>query len=191
MWIDIFGWNFRDFASVYIYTHVSLIEGATRIFITHISTYLSAEGARKSWFRMKNRFLIGWIVNEKIQSFSTQFGAVRPRTNLFFMWNHNFRASSAERYVLMYAIQVSVAPWPSRNDVYVFVYLCEISKNSSTIYQFKRLFFVTEIFFSKLEQFVRTCSLIVNRTCVSGYLTKDKMLILNRIIRRIIFVDAS
>ena len=60
VWIDIFGWNFRDFASLYIYTHVSLIEGATEILITHISSYRSAEGARKSWFHMKNRFLAGW-----------------------------------------------------------------------------------------------------------------------------------
>jgi len=91
---------------------------------------------------------------------ASKLDQIHPLRNLFFMWNHDFRAPSAREICADVCYNAFRGTLTLREDACVYVYLCEISKNSRQKYQFT-WFFLTDFFFSKLEQFLRTCSPMV------------------------------
>jgi hypothetical protein len=61
------------------------------------------------------------------------------------MWNHDFRAPSAREICADVCYNAFRGTLTLREDACVYVYLCEISKNSRQKYQFTR-FFLTDFF---------------------------------------------
>ena len=67
--------------------------------------------------------------------------AIHRVQNVFFMWNHDFRASSAERYMLMCVMKLFVVPSASgRTRVYMCIYAKSRKISSRRLKSFQNRF---------------------------------------------------
>jgi hypothetical protein len=120
------------------------------------------------------------IANEKFEDFHPNSSSSSSKKSVFHVASRFPSTLSREICADVCVIKISVAPSPSGKDACVYVYLCEISKNSSQKYQFIWFFSHRDFFFSKLKQYLRRCSSIV-RTYFETTLLFDKKFFKDRI----------
>jgi len=145
------------------HTHrISLAEGDRKDghIRRHIHHLYLTEGARKSWFHMKN-----WFLTERTRPNLDEYlriaFAIHPLQYVSFMPNHDFQAPSAEGNVLTCVMKISMAPLTLiEGRVCTCVFIGNLEKLEPKI-SIQTIFFLQRFFFFKLKQFVRRCSLIV------------------------------